>query len=494
MNKKYRFVKVMLIFALLFTQKQLQAQKCCVECQADVKSVSDKQVLLEKIDIKEGTLATNVSTNIYVSYRSGNAQKFWANVAIATAGVAVSTQLNSNTNTSEGKTASAISPIVPLGISAATLPSIWKNRPRGIPQAGLYIQHRDLRGKLLNTWEQPISKEAKNSAELLTVNIEKPLSAGTLEVYLQNGSKNEVYFWGLQTLKDVAKVGKIHKSVKPNEPIVNDKVDCPDGDCGTKTNVEHIKETLPTTTTTRSTNSTHECIITETCVYWRERDVYSDGTTSDWEYYSNCSSTSSGCGGYDSGTAMNGGSSSSSGTSLDPIGFKNIITKLNRPERRSESYMTKCAGLRAMWEYSYRNNSPVTTKEMGGLLTTNGKLIILPSYDNVATHVSWKNTYYDENGRESVIIYKQNGKIMVDQLLYQSNGQIGDTITDEVEAMIHTHPFTNSNAYDIFNASPDDMNVANLYPEIKHFALTQSSLVEFDSTNKQKSLNNHNCP
>jgi hypothetical protein len=233
MQKMYKIVLATLLVALLFVQNNLQAQKCCVECQADVKAISDKQVLLEKIDIKEGTLATNVNTNVYVSYSSGNSQKFWANIAIATAGIAVSTQLNSSPITAgDSKTQSAISPIVPLGVSVATLPSIWKNRPRGVPQAGLFVQHRDLRGKLLDTWEQPISSEAKNSAELLTIAIDKPLSAGTLEVYLQNGSKNEVYYWGVQTLKnevvDDKQIAKIALP-KPNKPVINEKDGCPDG-------------------------------------------------------------------------------------------------------------------------------------------------------------------------------------------------------------------------------------------------------------------------
>ena len=202
MQKLYKIVIIMLVLALYFTQNNLQAQKCCVECQADVKVVSDKQVLLEKIDLKEGTLTTNINTNLYVSYRSGNTQKFWTNLVIATAGVAVSTQLN-NSNLAEGKSANSVSPLLPLGVSVATLPSIWKNRPRGIPQAGLWIQHRDTRGKLLETWEQPISSEAKNDAELLTVSIDKPLTAGTLEVYLQNGSKNGVYYWGYETTSKV---------------------------------------------------------------------------------------------------------------------------------------------------------------------------------------------------------------------------------------------------------------------------------------------------
>jgi hypothetical protein len=219
MQKLYKIVTLMLIATLFFTSNISQAQNCCIDCQADVKAVSDKQVLLEKIDIKEGTTVTNFNTNVYVSYRSGNAQKFWANVAIATAGVAVSTQLNSSPITAgDSKVQNSVSPIVPLGISVATLPGIWKNRPRGVPQAGLWIQHRNLKGELLETWEQAISDEAKNSAELLNVAVDKPLSEGTLEIYLQNDSKNEVYFWGLQTLKKVVDV--VNKIVKnaPQKP------------------------------------------------------------------------------------------------------------------------------------------------------------------------------------------------------------------------------------------------------------------------------------
>lgn len=215
----------MLIFVLLFTQSSLQAQKCCVECQADVKVVSDKQVLLKKIDLKAGTLTTNVSTNVYVSYRSGNAQKFWTNLVIATAGVAVSTQLN-KANFAEGKSTNGVSPLLPLGVSAGILPSIWKNRPRGVPQAGLYIQHRDSHGKLLETWEQPISSEAKNDAELLTVSIDKPLLEGTLEVYLQNGSKNNVYYWGYET---TSKSKKNTNTILMDGPVSLSVAGCPSG-------------------------------------------------------------------------------------------------------------------------------------------------------------------------------------------------------------------------------------------------------------------------
>ena len=225
MQKLYKIVLALLTIALLLTQNSLQAQKCCVECQSDVKVVSEKQVLLDKIDLKAGTLTTNVNTNVYVSYRSGNTQKFWTNLVIATAGVAVSTQLN-KANLAEGKSTNGVSPLLPLGVSVATLPSIWKNRPRGVPQAGLYIQHRDTRGKLLETWEKPISSEAKNDAELLTVSIDKPLSAGTLEVYLQNGSKNGVYYWGYET---TSKSKKNTNTILTDVPVSLSVAGCPSG-------------------------------------------------------------------------------------------------------------------------------------------------------------------------------------------------------------------------------------------------------------------------
>ena len=231
MKKNYQLLKMMLIIASFLTQNILKAQKNFSEYQTDVSSISDKQILLEKIDIRKDSLATNVNTNIYVSYRSGNPQKFWAGLAIATAGALASTQLNSNTNPVEGNTTNNISPVIPLGVSVAVLPSIWKNRPRGVPQAGLSILHRDSRGILLGSWEQPISEEAENSAELLTINIDKPLSEGTLEVYLQNGSKNDVYFWGLHTTTNFVILQKEVILPKPEEQLVSSFsiVGCPSG-------------------------------------------------------------------------------------------------------------------------------------------------------------------------------------------------------------------------------------------------------------------------
>jgi hypothetical protein len=122
MQKLYNLVKVSALLLLLLIQNSLQAQNCCLDCQADVKVITDKQVLLDKIDIKEGT-TTKLNTNLYVSYKSGNAQKFWANLAIATSGVAVSTQLQSRSS-AEGNNANSISPLIPLGVSVATIPSI----------------------------------------------------------------------------------------------------------------------------------------------------------------------------------------------------------------------------------------------------------------------------------------------------------------------------------------------------------------------------------
>ena len=203
MQKLYRLVQAITFAVLLIPQQSLQAQNCCLDCQADVKVITNSKVLLEKIDLKEGT-STTLNTNLYVSYRSGNAQKFWANLAIATAGVAISTQLNSTPITAgDSKTQSAISPIVPLGVSVATLPGIWKNRPRGVPDTKIEIQHKDVEGNVLKTWTQAISKSARNDAELLNIALSEPLSKGTVEISLVNESKNSVYYWGYEEIKQV---------------------------------------------------------------------------------------------------------------------------------------------------------------------------------------------------------------------------------------------------------------------------------------------------
>jgi hypothetical protein len=203
MQKLYRLVQAITFAVLFIIQHSLQAQNCCLDCQGDVKAITNNKVLLEKIDLKEGT-STTLNTNLYVSYRSGNAQKFWANLAIATAGLAVSTQLNSTPITAgDSKTQSAVSPIIPLGVSVATLPAIWKNRPRGVPNASIEIQHKDVEGNVLKTWTQAISKSARNDAELLNVALNEPLSKGTVEISLVNESKNSVYYWGYEGIKQV---------------------------------------------------------------------------------------------------------------------------------------------------------------------------------------------------------------------------------------------------------------------------------------------------
>lgn len=235
MQKIYKIVIMLLTFFVTFTQTKAQVANCCAECQADVRAISDKQVLLEKIEIPKGSVANNVSANVYVSYQSGNTQKFWTNLVIATAGIAVSTQLGGNSTpvtAGDSRTqSSGISPAIPLGVSAVLIPSIWKNRPRGVPEAGLYVQHRDLKGKLTQSWEQPISSEAKNSAELLTVAIDKPLSEGSLEIYLQNRSKNEVFYWGLSTIAKVTPLLKEVTLTKPEEQLISTLsiIGCPDG-------------------------------------------------------------------------------------------------------------------------------------------------------------------------------------------------------------------------------------------------------------------------
>ena len=653
MQKLYNLVKVSALLLLLLIQNSLQAQNSCSDCQADVKVVTDKQVLLDKIEIKDG-IATKLNTNLYVSYRSGNIQKFWANLAIATAGVVVSSQLQHN-STAEGSNVNGISPLIPLGVSVATLPSIWKNRPRGVPQAGLWLQHRDTRGRLTDTWEQPISSEAKNSGELLSVNIDKPLSAGTVEVYLQNGSKNPVYYWGYQSSKSIVE----KKALLPKTPPVSNSVGCPsgylpngNGMCCNFFNGECIPEGVddgnppppppapqgcpagylpngqgmccspitgqcvsegsnpglppnndnnnprpnPTPIPTINLQNvaqgcpsgflsngsgmccnpfTGNCISEKAihdptnsnfvssfaqsnstkppCAIWvcttttRVMTVRFAGegnvTECGWLEYQcptgppgnpfpdptpatpvNCGSGfhfdgtfcvpdnpysgnspfypvtggTTGTGG-SSGSGNGGNNGSTNGGC--PVGtFRNTITgaceviptlptMYNRPERRSEIYDNQCAGLKAMWDYSYRWNDPFATKELNGFITTNGKVIILPSYDNSPSNCSWKGSYADEQGREIVRVTTDNGLTYVITKNYNSDGTLSSN--EYIAAStIHTHPFSGPDVlhpgtvWDTYNPGPNDIGFVNSpdNSNLNHFILTNEKIIQYNSS------------
>jgi hypothetical protein len=611
MQKNYNLVKAMALLLLLFIHNSLQAQNCCAECQADVKMVSDKQVLLEKIEIKEGT-TTKLNTNLYVSYRSGNAQKFWANLAIATAGVAVSTQLQSNPSV-EGNNLKNISPLIPLGVSVATLPSIWKNRPRGVPQAGLWLQHRDTRGRLTDTWQQPISSEAKNSGELLSVNIDKPLSAGTVEVYLQNGSKNPVYYWGLNTIKNTVNLIKGNVGIVATKPNKSARTaGCPDGYlpngqgmcCRPGTNDCVIEDEgvtppsvpqgcpsgyLPNGQGMCCQPGTNNCVVegsgspttnstsgvgSEGCsvdVYYRDynrataisgaRSGETNGLTSSQDlldagytllysipfdcetgrtFNSEVQGIPDGTNAYDAyqeflrrtleynnqhqgGTGGNGGTGGGGNpdgpAKIDPPGGDNCPSgylpdgqgmccnpftghctnggggndggntgsgnsspsDIDRMDRRAD-VDNLCNGLKRLWNNSFRNNNPVLTKEMGGYLTSTGEIILLPSYNNTPTTTQFNTSSFDQQGREIVYAYTQQGQAKVDVTIYDIFGR-GVTTTYTITATIHTHPYTDG-SHDTYNPSIPDINNLASDTSLKHYILAGNQLIEYNQGGK----------
>lgn len=624
MQKNYNLVKASALLLLLMIQNSLQAQNRCLDCPADVKVITDKQVLLDKIEIQDG-VSTKINTNLYVSYRSGNAQKFWANLAIATAGVAVSTQLQSNSST-EGNNANSISPLIPLGVSVATLPSIWKNRPRGVPQAGLWLQHRDTRGRLIDTWEQPISSEAKNSGELLSINIDKPLSAGTVEVYLQNGSKNPLYYWGYESSKTLVKNKGIIFEAPPLafglgcpdgylsngqgrccNPFMGDCIDepqgggdgnptptpppapqgCPSGylpngqgmccspftgDCvsegnsggGLPPNNDNNNPPLPPnpTPTINLQNAAQGCPsgflsngsgmccnpFTGNCV--SERAIH-DPTKSNfvssfgagltkppcaiWVCYTptttRVTAGSNPNGGLDCGWleyqcptpppnvppfsdpvptppfgcgpdfTFNGTycvpNNPNSGLSpFTPLPYTGTGTTgtggtgsgnsspsdIDRMDRRAD-VDDLCNGYKRLWNNSFRNNDPILTKEMGGLLTSNGKIILLPSYDNGPTTTSFKGSYLDQQGREILYFYTQQGQSKADVTIYDPFGH-GVTTTYEITGNVHTHPYIGDGIHDTFNPSPDDIRNLASDTSIKHYILAGKQLIEYNQAGK----------
>ena len=205
------FLKSILSFSLIlsfiiFTQNEIFAQVANQKLKGEIRTIKNERILLEKFQIPIGYVANNVNSIVYVNYNTGNKSKFIKNIIFAAAGVALTTKRKKTTDISNSS--AKIPQIYPFGIGLSALSGIWKNRPKIIPKASLLIEHKDHNGKLLASWEQTITKEAKNSAELLSINIDKLITSGTIEIYLQNKSNNSIYFWADEVSKNVKQLKK----------------------------------------------------------------------------------------------------------------------------------------------------------------------------------------------------------------------------------------------------------------------------------------------
>ncbi|OIN60340.1 hypothetical protein BLX24_05805 [Arsenicibacter rosenii] len=148
-----------------------------------------------------------------------------------------------------------------------------------------------------------------------------------------------------------------------------------------------------------------------------------------------------------------------------------------------------------MHEYSNRDS-----KEYGGLITTDGKLIILPNKENSLESVAWPagNQWRDQQNRVLVTLFQEKGVWKVE--LYDwtlNNGQGGILETLEVMGMVHTHPTGtspyNGLSYDTFNPSQDDINIMSSFPGLRQYIITGTNDFEFNMNGPIEKSSLPNC-
>jgi hypothetical protein len=110
------------------------------------------------------------------------------------------------------------------------------------------------------------------------------------------------------------------------------------------------------------------------------------------------------------------------------------------------------------------------TREISGLLTNTGRVIILPSGPNGPHRAVFRrNMYGDAFGRPSVWFGQaSNGNYEVTLYYYRSPSPIPSSVqTHTIIGTIHTHPL--ENGYDWDNPSGDDRETARELNELSHY-------------------------
>lgn len=484
----------------------LQAQ----QSKSTVQVLSKQKVLLDSFSIQRNQPITQLHSQVYVDYERGDPKIFWKNLAFFTGSMVLGQQL-APIQTTENFSNSIQTSLLFPSISLAFIPNILHNRPRGIPEVNLRITHLNEQGSVLNTWEKPLTKDAKKGPMLLDINLDTTLTSGKIEVSLENNSKRKVAYWANESLFKVVPENNssvtyqavntdyttnsstlheksiVYSSLAPNEPLQGPTCECGVGyyykvDNG---NWQASCITCPTTPTptpdpsppTSPSNGGNVATPTGNT----QNGGYGAGSNGFNRFggISNCSYCTPQA---PPPTPIN----------PQPILPPHSFNRYDRPEKRFEVYENRCTGLKNMWEYSFRSNDIFTTKEMNGFITTNGSVIILPSMNNDYENCIFKGSYSDAQGREIVYVYRQQGVVKVSLTSYSIDGN-PTTVTYDVSATVHTHPYTDTLVHDTYNPSPNDRkSIATGYSDLKNFLLTPDKIVEYNSTGKS-SESPHNC-
>jgi hypothetical protein len=129
-------------------------------------------------------------------------------------------------------------------------------------------------------------------------------------------------------------------------------------------------------------------------------------------------------------------------------------------------------------------------KEIAGAVTSQGKVIMFPTYGNLYNKVNFPYQFISPQGNiRAVIVFgnpdpgdpKNDGK-------YQDS-DVGLEITDtilgrityyKIESFFHSHPLDYNYNFNV--PSPDDLLVANSFPTISHYIINNDNIVKFNST------------
>lgn len=156
---------------------------------------------------------------------------------------------------------------------------------------------------------------------------------------------------------------------------------------------------------------------------------------------------------------------------------------------KPQIFNKECEGW--IWMDIYQSNHD---REVSGVYTKEGKLIIFPIESNQLTSSFWHKEYVVNGITILKFGYDNSGKLLT--TIYNSNGTI-DVYT--VSYMIHTHPVLENcdepSPMDTYNREGDRF-IASLYPTVKHFILGCTKFIEFDSgtfTKKSPLPNPNDC-
>ena len=136
-----------------------------------------------------------------------------------------------------------------------------------------------------------------------------------------------------------------------------------------------------------------------------------------------------------------------------------------------------CSGYYRMWD-----RQATEGKEILGFLTTAGKLIIPPSFENTSNSAVVSNYYSGTYNNRSMQFYSDasgthvqlnNPNVVISTTGYPVNYYE----TYDVVGIVHSHPVNG-----LSSPSPADISLANSYSGLNHYILTGESLIQYNSS------------